>query len=112
MFEKVNPSHPDKVADRIAGAIVDFAYSKKENPNIAVKVLIGHDKCFIIIETDLMLGYSEESTIKDIVYRITGTYAVDVQIKIVPQDLDLARNQAKEIRCGDNGIFTTGFTYI
>ena len=22
-FEKVNPSHPDKVADRIAGAIVD-----------------------------------------------------------------------------------------
>lgn len=25
MFEKVNPSHPDKVADRIAGAIVDIA---------------------------------------------------------------------------------------
>ena len=23
MFEKVNPSHPDKVADRIAGALVD-----------------------------------------------------------------------------------------
>ena len=28
MFEKVNPNHPDKVADRIAGAIVDLAYSK------------------------------------------------------------------------------------
>jgi len=27
MFEKVNPSHPDKVADRIAGALVDLAYS-------------------------------------------------------------------------------------
>lgn len=26
MFEKVNPSHPDKVADRIAGAIVDLTY--------------------------------------------------------------------------------------
>ena len=25
MIEKVNPSHPDKVADRIAGAIVDIA---------------------------------------------------------------------------------------
>ena len=24
MFEKVNPSHPDKVADRIAGAIDDL----------------------------------------------------------------------------------------
>ena len=23
MFEKVNPAHPDKIADRIAGALVD-----------------------------------------------------------------------------------------
>ena len=28
MFEKVNPCHPDKVADRVAGALVDLAYSK------------------------------------------------------------------------------------
>ena len=27
MIEKVNPSHPDKVADRIAGAIVDLAFT-------------------------------------------------------------------------------------
>ena len=27
MFEKVNPAHPDKVADRIAGAVVDIAYT-------------------------------------------------------------------------------------
>ena len=27
MFEKVNPSHPDKIADRIAGALVDYAYT-------------------------------------------------------------------------------------
>lgn len=26
MIEKVNPDHPDKVADRIAGALVDMAY--------------------------------------------------------------------------------------
>ena len=44
MFEKVNPMHPDKIADRIAGAIVDFAYSKEENPKIAVEVLIGHGR--------------------------------------------------------------------
>ena len=31
MFEKVNPSHPDKVADRIAGAIVDLCYTKSRN---------------------------------------------------------------------------------
>ena len=42
MIEKVNPSHPDKVADRIAGALVDLAYKRVENPKIAVEVLIGH----------------------------------------------------------------------
>ena len=30
MIEKVNPSHPDKVADRIAGAIVDLGYKIKK----------------------------------------------------------------------------------
>ena len=30
MFEKVNPQHPDKVADRIAGAIVDLCYTKSD----------------------------------------------------------------------------------
>ena len=28
MFEKVNPSHPDKLADRIGGAIVDLGYNR------------------------------------------------------------------------------------
>ena len=32
MIEKVNPSHPDKLADRIAGALVDLAYIKNNNP--------------------------------------------------------------------------------
>ena len=35
MIEKVNPSHPDKIADRIAGAIVDLAYKKSDNPKVA-----------------------------------------------------------------------------
>ena len=39
MIEKVNPSHPDKVADRIAGAIVDLAYHAELDPKIAVEVL-------------------------------------------------------------------------
>ena len=34
MIEKVNPMHPDKICDRIAGAIVDLAYKKQENPKI------------------------------------------------------------------------------
>ncbi|MFP1694628.1 S-adenosylmethionine synthetase, partial [Gardnerella swidsinskii] len=42
MIEKVNPSHVDKIADRIAGAIVDLAYKLDENPKIAVEVMLGH----------------------------------------------------------------------
>lgn len=51
MIEKVNPMHPDKVADRIAGAIVDLAYASEDNPKIAAEVLIGHGVCHAIIET-------------------------------------------------------------
>ena len=45
MFEKVNPAHPDKIADRIAGAVVDLAYKIQDNPKVAVEVLIGHGVC-------------------------------------------------------------------
>ena len=51
MFEKVNPQHPDKVADRIAGAIVDLCYTKSENPKVAAEVLLGHGQCSLQIET-------------------------------------------------------------
>lgn len=100
MIEKVNPSHPDKVADRIAGAIVDLAYSKNENPKIAVEILIGHGKCNIIIETSETF---EKSEIGEIVKRIIGD--IEVDLLVVKQDVHLANNQEERLRCGDNGIF-------
>jgi S-adenosylmethionine synthetase len=102
MIEKVNPSHPDKIADRIAGAIVDLAYTKEENPKIAVEVLIGHKNCNIIVETSAKISKYE---IRNIVRRITQYDDWVWRIKLVPQDKHLAKNQSKEIRCGDNGIF-------
>ena len=101
MIEKVNPSHPDKVADRIAGAIVDLAYKKTENPKIAVEVLIGHGACHTIIETDADIWPFQ---VDAIIERICGI-GIECDTKIVPQDAHLAENQAKEVRCGDNGIF-------
>ena len=100
MIEKVNPSHPDKLADRIAGAIVDLAYKKNDNPKIAVEVLLGHGNCHIIIETSEK--FSDEE-IKNIVDRIVGEVNIDLQV--VKQDDFLANNQKDKIRCGDNGIF-------
>ena len=100
MFEKVNPCHPDKVADRIAGALVDLAYREAENPRIAVEVLIGHGTCHIIAETSVHI--SSES-VRAAVLRIAGPLAVNYVE--VPQDAHLSRNQTGRIRCGDNGIF-------
>lgn len=100
MIEKVNPCHPDKVADRIAGAIVDLAYRTEENPKIAVEVLIGHGVCHAIIETTAAV---DEVAVEQAIKRIAGD--VEVDIVVVPQDAHLTKNQAEEFRCGDNGIF-------
>ena len=100
MFEKVNPKHPDKIADRIAGAIVDLAYKNQKNPRIAVEVLIGHGKCHVIAETSV---YLDKKDVIRIVRRIAGKVYVDYTE--VPQDKHLADNQDGAIRCGDNGIF-------
>lgn len=104
MIEKVNPSHPDKIADRIAGAIVDLAYQVQSDPKIAVEVLIGHGVCHIIVETSAPLLMPEAiKAIHNAVRRIAGMVQID--LTIVPQDVHLADNQSEKVRCGDNGIF-------
>lgn len=102
MIEKVNPSHPDKVADRIAGALVDLAYSKVEDPRIAVEVLLGHGVVNIIIESSVNISDAEAEAI---VSRITKRTDLKVSLVMVAQDPILSSNQDGEIRCGDNGIF-------
>lgn len=100
MFEKVNPAHPDKIADRIAGALVDMAYELEENPRIAVEVLVGHGKCHIIAESSVKL---KPSDVAQAVKRIAGI--MDTEYQEVTQDKKLSENQNGAIRCGDNGIF-------
>ena len=101
MVEKVAPAHPDKIADRIAGAIVDLAYTKSKSPKVAVEALVGHGECHIIIETSEDISYAEVRVIVD---RILGADTV-LTVKVVPQDEHLAKNQRGQMRCGDNGIF-------
>lgn len=100
MFEKVNPAHPDKIADRIAGALVDYVYRKEKAPRIAVEVLIGHGVCHIIAETSVKIP---KTFVAETIERIAGTVKVDYCE--VPQDEHLAENQKQQLHCGDNGIF-------
>lgn len=73
-----------------------------ENPKVAVEVLVGHGKCHIIAESSVDF-YEHYNWIKKNVERIAGN--VELDLVSVKQDQHLAGNQAKEIRCGDNGIF-------
>ncbi len=99
--EKVSPMHPDKVADRIAGALVDYCYSKDDNPRCAFEVLIGHGHCFITGETSVSVP---NDFVRDTVERISQEHFEEIKYIEVPQDPLLAANQ-KELRCGDNGVF-------
>lgn len=110
MFEKVNPAHPDKIADRIAGAIVDLAYYKERNPKVACEVQIGHNTCRIINETDTHIEKDEiEKIVNRILYnphlKMKDQIKCEVEYIEVSQDKNLANNQEFEIKCGDNGIF-------
>ena len=100
MIEVVSPRHPDKIVDRVCGAIVDLAYKETSNPRIAIEALIGHRKAVIIAETSVTL---DRNKIKKIVKRIAGD--VELEYIEVPQDPHLSNNQEGKIRCGDNGIF-------
>ena len=97
--------HPDKIADRIAGSLVDHCYTHaaggwlKSNPRVAVETLIGHTEGLVIIETSEPLRVQDVS---DTVRRISGIRHCTV--RIVPQDPHLARNQQGSPRVGDNGI--------
>ncbi|MEF3401196.1 S-adenosylmethionine synthetase, partial [Listeria monocytogenes] len=79
---------------------MDLAYQEELNPKIAVEVLIGHGVCHVIIETSAALSFEE---VRKAIKRIAGDVKQD--IVVVPQDEELAENQAEAIRCGDNGIF-------
>ena len=51
MIEKVNPSHPDKVADRIAGAL------GLQSKQVGIKVISGFGLALGIIEVIVMTIY-------------------------------------------------------
>lgn len=110
MFEKVSPAHPDKLADRLSGAIVDLAYERSEggflhgNPRIAVEVLAGHNRVDVQIETSLGRLDLRADDLDPLIHRLFGE-RVEGNVLIAPQDAHLSDNQTRGLRCGDNGIF-------
>ena len=118
MFEKVNPGHPDKMADRLAGAVVDLVYERaggltKASPRVACEVMAGHGRVDVQIETSLGRMDLRAEDIDPLIRRLFGERVVG-NVLIAPQDAHLSENQTRGLRCGDNGIFrgcppTVGF---
>ena len=109
MFEKVNPGHPDKMADRLAGAVVDLVYERaggltKANPRVACEVMAGHGRVDVQIETSLGRMDLRADDIDPLIHRLFGE-RVEGNVLIAPQDAHLSDNQTRGLRCGDNGIF-------
>ena len=109
MFEKVNPGHPDKMADRLAGAVVDLVYERaggltKANPRVACEVMAGHGRVDVQIETSLGRMDLRAEDIDALIRRLFGE-RVEGNVLIAPQDAHLSDNQTRGLRCGDNGIF-------
>ena len=109
MFEKVNPGPPDKMADRLAGAVVDLVYERaggltKANPRVACEVMAGHNRVDVQIETSLGRMDLRAEDIDPLIRRLFGERVVG-NVLIAPQDVHLSDNQTRGLRCGDNGIF-------
>ena len=109
MFEKVNAGHPDKMADRLAGAVVDLVYERaggltKANPRVACEVMAGHGRVDVQIETSLGRLDLRADDVDPLIHRLFGE-RVEGNVLIAPQDPHLSDNQTRGLRCGDNGIF-------
>ena len=109
MFEKVNAGHPDKMADRLAGAVVDLVYERaggltRANPRVACEVMAGHGRVDVQIETSLGRLDLRADDVDPLIRRLFGE-RVEGNVLIAPQDAHLSDNQSRGLRCGDNGIF-------
>lgn len=100
--ECVTPKHPDKMCDQISDAILDHCLKQDPNARVAVEVLGGHGKMSIIGEITSTADLND-AVIKDIAWRITGDYNLEIAITIAMQSPDIAKG-VDAGGAGDQGI--------
>ncbi len=104
MIEKVNPSHPDKLADRIAGAIVDLAYSDAPNPRITADVVLDRGQCRVMIDATVRFKTAQISAV---IRRIAGDVVPDVHFARWNRRLSLDASSETAPLCPGSGIYTS-----
>ena len=101
--EWVSPKHPDKMADQISDAILDYCLNQDPLARVAVEVFGCHGKVIIGGEVTFK-GEIKRNDIFDIVERITEKKDLkEIEIRIVEQSPEIS-NGVNTGGAGDQGI--------
>lgn len=98
--EFVSPMHPDKICDRISGAILDEALKQDQKSRVAVETMGGHGVITITGEMTTKADIDIWETINDKVYPLEGTA---LSTNIVTQSPEIAQG-VDTGGAGDQGI--------
>ncbi len=95
--ESVSPGHPDKICDQISDAILDAYLAQDPDSRVAVEVVGGHGKVFVVGEVTSKATVAVEP----IVQRLAP--GVEVEVRVVSQSPEIA-NGVDVGGAGDQGI--------
>lgn len=95
--ESVSPKHPDKLCDQISDAILDAYLANDPDSRVAVEVVGGHGKVFVVGE----VTSNADIKIEPIVERLAGD--VECEVRLVKQSSEIA-NGVDSGGAGDQGI--------
>jgi S-adenosylmethionine synthetase len=112
--EFVSPGHPDKVADQIADAFLDYFLSHDPNSRVAIEVLLSHSQIVLAGEvTSKAPTPPYEKIVKTVLEKLGYTGPIwgplaeshQLLVEISPQSPDISSCiSKKQISSGDQGI--------
>ena len=105
--ESVVEGHPDKICDKIADSILDYALSIDENSKIAIEASIKDNFIFIFGESNTKAKINYEQIAKKVLKEIGYTNKFEVLVKVNKQSQEINHAVTKDIgitAAGDQGI--------
>lgn len=105
--ESVVEGHPDKICDKIADSILDYALSKDKNTKMAVEASIKDNFIFIFDEANTRCDIDYETIAKKVLKEADYKENYEVLIKVNKQSSEIDATVTKingEIAAGDQGI--------
>lgn len=100
--ETVTRSHPDKICDQVADAILDECLKQDPLSRVAVEVLGGHNNIYLVGEITTKANVKYREVAQNVYRELTGK-GIDVTSNIVKQSPNIAQG-VDTGGAGDQGI--------